>query len=466
LKNSKIQNICIIGAGTYGSYIANILSKYPNKFNITILEVGGSRILNENEIGYSSNNFEIENKYAALSKGRYFGFGGSSSKWGGQLLFFDDYDFNSPNIFLNDLVEINKKYKSKVLERFGILSHKNSEIINSKINNHYRCKNGVWLSYFKRNLFKFFKINRKSNVNILSNSRVRFIELENKKINKVSFVQNKQIKSIEADYFFLTTGAFETSRILIDSGIVNSNTVEFSDHFSTKLFEINGPSKIGDFDFTFKFNNDYSLSTNRLLGEIDNLSYFIHPIFNQNFQFFQNLKNFLFKGQISYSAFRSILFDFPSVIKFIYKLLFKKELYVHQNNWYLQIDIESHTDKSTMLLSNEFDKFGFKTFRLNKIEDNNLTKSVLRAKEILKDYLIVNNINFKEINADATSLKLEDTYHPYNINPVETTIDEYYSKYANLLIINTGILPRVGGLNPTASLFPLIEDFISKNLLD
>jgi hypothetical protein len=462
LEKENKKTICIIGSGTYGSYIANILSKYPSKFNLIVLEVGNDIILNENEIGYSSSESNINHTYAALNKGRYFGFGGSSSKWGGQLLFFDEYDFRNPNFFLRDLIDINKKYKSKVLERFGILNSTISKNTNVRVNENFTAKNGIWLSYFKRNLFKLFRINKKYNIEIISNARVTNIEIKDKKIEKVNYLKNNKKNSISCDFYFLTSGAFETSRILIDSSIINTNTINFSDHYSTKLFEIQGTAKFKNFDFTFNFNKDYSLSTNRLIGEIDNLSYFIHPIFNQNFLFFQNLKKFLFKGEFNFNYIFLLFKDFPYVIKFIFNLLYKRKLYIHKNTWFLQIDIESHTDISNMILSNDFDNFGIRTFHLNSSQNNNLTNSILKIKNLLKEFLIENNINYKELNSDPTYLKLEDTYHPYNIQSENSTVEEYYNKYDNLLIVNTGILPRVGGINPTATLFPLIEDFLNK----
>jgi len=463
-KNYK-KTICIIGAGTYGSYIANIFSKYPSNYNVIILEVGGDIILNENDIGYTSIESNINHSYAALNKGRYFGFGGSSSKWGGQLLFFDDNDFRNPSAFLRDLIAINKKYKSKVLERFGILNSTISKNTNVRLNDHFTTKNGIWLSYFKRNLFKLFRINKKYNIEIISNARVTNIEIKDKKIEKVNYLKNNKKNSISCDFYFLTSGAFETSRILIDSSIIKTSTIKFSDHYSTKLYEIQGPAKFNNFDFTFNFNKDYSLSTNRLVGETDDLSYFIHPIFNQNFLFFQNLKKILFKGEFNFNYIFLLFKDFPFVIKFIYYLLYKRKLYIHKNTWFLQIDIESHTDISNMILSNDYDNFGIRTFRLNTLQNNNLTNSVFKIKNLLKEFLIENNINFKELNSDPTYLKLEDTYHPYNILSEDSSIEEYYNKYDNLLIVNTGILPRVGGINPTASLFPLIEYFLKKKFI-
>jgi hypothetical protein len=118
-----------------------------------------------------------------------------------------------------------------------------------------------------------------------------------------------------------------------------------------------------------------------------------------------------------------------------------------------------------MILSDDLDNFGIRTFRLNTLQNKNLTNSVLKIKNLLKEFLIENNINFNELISDPTYLKLEDTYHPYNILSEVSSVEEYYNKYDNLLIVNTGILPRVGGINPTASLFPLIEDFLNKKFI-
>ncbi len=75
------KNICIIGAGTYGSYLANsLLNKYP-LVNIKLIDVGNDQVKSELEIGYVSN--ILNQSYNAASHGRFFGLGGTSAKWGG-----------------------------------------------------------------------------------------------------------------------------------------------------------------------------------------------------------------------------------------------------------------------------------------------------------------------------------------------------------------------------------------------
>jgi len=459
------KSICILGSGTYGSYIANVLADYPSKFDITILEVGGSKIMDESSIGFSAHK-ENNLNYAALEKGRYFGFGGSSSKWGGQLLFFEDMDFSKPSVFLKTLIDINVKYKSTVLARFGIKDRISSDYSKSISNKFFALKKGTWLSYFKRNLFNLFQIKKKENVRIISNARVISLSVSGQKIEKVNYFHDSMEKTIVSDYYFLTTGAFEASRILIDSGIIPDLKIKFSDHFSSRIFEVNGPTKIGQFDFTFNFNHDYSLVTNRLIGEIDGLSFFIHPIYNQNFLFFQNLKSLLFKGNFSFKSIFNVVIDFPYVLRFVFELFILRRLYVHKNVWYFQVDIESHTDISSMALTDKLDKFGCRTFDLEALESAKLTLGIIKIKELLRGYLKANNVKFKETYSDPTSIKLEDTYHPYNLFQEHSTVQDFYENFDNLLIVNTGILPRVGGINPTASLFPLIEDFIKKYLIN
>ena len=39
--------------------------------------------------------------------------------------------------------------------------------------------------------------------------------------------------------------------------------------------------------------------------------------------------------------------------------------------------------------------------------------------------------------------------------------EDYFSTYGNMLVVTTGILPRIGGINPTAALFPVIDEFIN-----
>ena len=454
---NNIKEICIIGCGTYGSYIAKRLS--DKNVNITIIEVGNSQIKSEKDIGFFSKFSGI--KYDGLSKGRFFGFGGTSAKWGGQLLFFSEKDFANPNPFLKSITELNLKHKKKVLNFFGITDSSEDQYFNKE----FFIKNGIWLNYYKRNLFKLFNIKKQSNVKIISNSRVIKIDSDNKQVKYIYYVSNGIQSSITADYFYLTTGAFESARLLINSSIIQPNKLNFSDHYSKKFVKIFGKPHIQNLDLTFNFTKDYSLRTSRLVGELvnQNISYFIHPIYNSEFQFFQNFKTILFKKDYKKEILINIIKDLPSVFNFIYHILFLKKLYIKDNTWYMQIDIESHIENSEISISKNLDSYNQNGLDINIKSIEKIEESFTEIENKIICLLKEQNIKYEICNNEIEVNKIEDTYHPYKITSDFTDINSYFNFFKNMLIVNTGILPRVGGINPTAALFPLIEENITIN---
>src|SRR4051812_15922527 len=110
-----MEKICILGAGTYGSYLANALSEKFRQAHIKIVEVGDSKIKSEESAGFLS--IVKEGNYKAVNQGRFFGLGGTSTRWAGQLLFFSEYDCPGEE-YMNDIKRANIIYKKNVLHRF------------------------------------------------------------------------------------------------------------------------------------------------------------------------------------------------------------------------------------------------------------------------------------------------------------------------------------------------------------
>jgi nucleoside-diphosphate-sugar epimerase len=452
------DSICVIGAGAYGSYLINTLcEKYPTA-QIILFDVGDSKIKSEKEIGYKSN--ILKSAYAGLSKGRFFGFGGATAKWGGQLLTFSKNDFQSPNQYLSDIIFINEKYKEDILKRFGI---KNT-FIEKHLNDNLYIKTGIWLSYFSRNLFYYFKISKKKNVQIIENARVIKIQTEGKRVLGIEFLKDGVFKKVTFNHYFLTAGAFESNRILLNSGLMNTDKCSFSDHLSQKVFKIKNSTIIGTEDYAFAVNGA-SLVTKRIIGEIDGVSFYANPIFNSEFPFFQNLKQILFKYDFSLSLLRNILVDVPNVIAFSWSILVKKKIYVYKNEWYLYIDIENPSTSSFIKLSSDTDAFDQAALDVNFTLSEKASYTYEKAKEIIKEYLKINEVTFEECSDKIHVEKSEDTYHPYGMMCEFNSIEDYFKYFQNMLVINTGILPRAGGINTTAVGFPLIEEYIS-NYLD
>jgi len=103
-----------------------------------------------------------------------------------------------------DIINLNEKYREKVFKRFGI--------VNGFSENHLTktlfTKTGVWLSYFNRNLFKYFNISKRKNVRIIENARITKIEKEGQNIVGIAYLHNGELKRTTFDHYFLTVRRF------------------------------------------------------------------------------------------------------------------------------------------------------------------------------------------------------------------------------------------------------------------
>ena len=105
---TKVQ-LAILGGGTYGCYLAKRLSEeLPDDYSITLIDVGDNQTRSESDIGFSS----TAKKYKGAKQGRYFGIGGTTKMWGGQILFLDEFDNPCQDALWERQIQINEKYKN------------------------------------------------------------------------------------------------------------------------------------------------------------------------------------------------------------------------------------------------------------------------------------------------------------------------------------------------------------------
>ena len=451
------MEIAILGAGTYGSYIVNSIQKKYPEANITVFDIGDNRIKNETEIGLLSR--LKKSMYKGLTDGRYFGWGGASHKWGGQLLTYTDNDFTNPDGFMRDVISLDKKYKDQCLAKFNI----ENKFPENHVSEEMFTKTGVWLSMLHRNFFYWFKINKRENVKVMPNCRIVKLEKDSDKhIKDIVYLKDGKEKRASFDYYFLTTGAFESARILLSSDIIDGGKVHFSDHLSQRMFKIKGSTKIGNEDFVFRMRGT-SLITKRMIGEIGDVSYYVHPVFNMKFPFFSMVKDVLFYHKFSIkdipNYIKTTIKDIPNVFGFVWSVIFLRKMYVMNGEWYLYIDIENPTKDSYIELSEEKDKYGIDGLNVCYNVDEEAVKIYEAAKASAIKLLDSSNVNY-EVDADKIDVQTcEDIYHPYGMLHFDS-VDDYYTRWDNMLVVNTGCLTRSGGINPTASLFPVIDNFI------
>ena len=452
------KRIAVIGAGTYGSYISNLLSLvYPHE-QIDLYDVGDEHLKDEKEMGYLSH--IINAPYEGLQKARFFGYGGASVKWGGQLLTFTDNDFTNPDEFLKGIIDIDKKYKDVVLGRFGL----ENKIPEQRINDKIFTKTGVWLSYFHRNLFKHFGIFSNKKVHVIPHSRVTKILADENHITGFEYIHQGEKKTAKYNQYFLSSGAFESSRILVNSGLSKAdNLMPFSDHLSQRAFKVKSGIKMGDIDFRFRVKGA-SLITKRFVGEVDGYSFYSQPICNEDFPFFRDLKKLLFGHKLRAGLVINIIKNIPQCIAFAWYMLVLKKMYVYNNEFYLQIDIEAPRESGKMTLDEERDKFGEKSVDVDLAILPKTGELFTKARAIIKEYLDENHVEYEELPFSTSAEKYEDVYHPFGMFCDFKSVDDYFNHFDNMLVVNTGVLPRAGGINSTCAVMPLVEDYINNRM--
>jgi hypothetical protein len=146
----------------------------------------------------------------------------------------------------------------------------------------------------------------------------------------------------------------------------------------------------------------------------------------------------------------------------------RKRIYVYKNEWFLYIDIENLIGKSSIKRSVLCDSINVNLLDISfDVKQKEIEQIYDRAIMEVEQFLKSNNVVFSRVDDKFSVEKVEDTYHPYAMALSNSnSLQDFVSKYENLLVVNTGILPRAGGINTTAALFPLIEYYIDEVLFN
>ncbi len=460
--------ICIIGCGTFGSYLTKrLLEKHGDSIDITVIEIGNQKTQTESEIGLDS----ISENSTVSKDGRYFGFGGTSARWGGQVLFFDKRENSNNNATWNRIIDINDKHKNTVINK--LLGGKEKYKLPQDQNN---IKTGIWLKYNKRNLFN--RLNKKNlkKINLHSDLRVVDFIFSDDKISKLICKSKKgQTKEITADIFYLTAGTLESCRLLMQlnktTGFLNSTGLgeNFGDHISTELFHIYQSAPIiNGIDFTPHLYKG-SLITKRMIVQTDDGIFgFLHCVFNKNIKSFKFIKELLFGKRTTTVTFSEFISGFIFLFQFVFHLFFKQKLYVDKNLWSLQLDMEQAFPNSNKLsLASNTDQYGENSLHVDWDISKHDIDSISEMRKKVEQLLRKNNLKYTPLyNPASTNNKVEDVYHPVGclrMGHDEKAIVNYNGQVKNiknLFHFSTGIFPSAKSINPSAAVCCFIEEHL------
>jgi len=384
--NKNVQTkICIIGSGIGGGTIAKKLAEQNKEF--IIIEAGG----------FSGDSGNVKYQNIGLDFGvrstTTIQVGGTSNLWHGVLAPLDKIDFEKRDwiphsgwaIFFDDLKpyyeQASNILKVEKKEYFEIdeLSDDLKQQLGSLLYNQEYMKNKLFQQAVPHINFKNIvkDICERSDKNHLYyNTTALELIQEDGKVSKLKVGNNGGFSFIEADTFIVATGALETPRLLLNSGIKNDNIGKYlMDHPMGNLCQLEflKPAKYPIYSDT-KYSSNMKIKTGFELKDekqrelkIPNHNFYLRP------SFIKGIDNESEKVKLSLLAFKDggvsvkdvwkVIIS-PNVIKQILAYKFSLDVtFKYADLFFVTEQIPN--PKSNVTLSNKKDKWDYPISKVN-----------------------------------------------------------------------------------------------------
>lgn len=501
MAHSIKTDICIIGGGTASLFFLRSLLNFQSDLNVVVLESGPIDSCRSTSDIYNCKS--VRSSYTGITDGRSFGFGGTSSLWGGQMIPISQSDMlNRPHVkfpqwpisfselfadieSVCSLISIANPFTTSSSSLFNQL---NSTLTSSSP---FLLRHSAWIPFSQRNFAHLVpSLDSFPNTSLLSDHHVTSFLLQKTDsgftIGNVSGIDRSDgtLFSISASHFIIAAGAIESTRLLLQLqddykhvGFTNTNIGRyFQDHLSVEAASINvhhsdlyshyvSPKFENNLMFTPRFELDPSFQKSELLP-----SSFLHFTFKppsssalnvvrDYLRSKQNTSNSVNINRLNYG--RAGL-EFLGIAKsrFLEKCLFMPADSVFK----LLIDLEQFPSTSNRLYLDtaKVDSLGRKCLNLDwSISDQD--RSALST--ISSHFTSFWNTNPALANSATLTLNdinsfnsAHDVYHPtgslrFGINEDSSVLDPNLKVWSinNLWVTSTAVLPSPGSANPGLS---------------
>jgi choline dehydrogenase-like flavoprotein len=490
--------VCIVGAGAVGIYLASELAS--KGVSTILLDAGGMECIKSSDIDFDVS-FEDE-LYSGATEGRYFGLGGTTSHWGGVLTPHTQYDLRKENADTFDVwqhvVDVVSITSESVLKKLGWNGCADFNIKDRQLTKIQKVTKisfmlDLILPFRKKNLVRLLKRLSKNNSNLTIFINSVVCEWESLPGNHEENIQTIKAKSknhnsveIKADKFIISAGAIESARILLELNQSSERSIlkptaavgcYLTDHISLPVADV---SKISVPRVIRYFSPFFSKGWMRSFRFIDYTSdhqiqrSFFHFIFkhdNAGFSLAKELLTSLQAGKWPKVTLIELLHGALGVLQLaIYRYLYSV-LYIPKNTKiHLQLDVEQHPNKDNCItLGNELDEYGRQSVKINwHISEQDIDGAKSISNKMLKKWSLYKKIKLDVLTENQYSTKPYDAYHPVGTCRMgeckESVVDKNLKVWGveNLWVASTGVLPSAGTANPTFTILCLAERLLGQ----
>ncbi|MEO7029999.1 MAG: GMC oxidoreductase [Acidobacteriaceae bacterium] len=252
------SRFCVIGGGISGLLLANRLAERGGE--VLLLEAGGLELEDRSQSLYGAE--MVGMRHAGTTEGRFRTFGGSSTRWGGQLLPYTADIFTPPEGSPSlgwpiEEVEVTPFYVE--LQRtlgVNLLPFERTlfcALHRPPVNfsRDIRLRFSKWIPFAKRNLARTFGQTALAHPNITVVTHANVAELLGSGERKIFAARVLDYAGrefcCEAEEFIVTTGTIESARLLLSSPAVPNPHDQlgryFHDHISWPAAEFESPQR-------------------------------------------------------------------------------------------------------------------------------------------------------------------------------------------------------------------------------
>ena len=497
---TKVETqVCIIGAGTAGIFLAQQLRK--SGIRVVILEAGDEVASSPETVDQYCIQKGI--RYRGADYGRSFGLGGTSVLWGGQLIALTPSDTAArPEVGLDPwpiaYSDIAKHF-ANVKQQLGLPSESENESrtalpkyypLLSKLDDDFELRLSTWLPFKTRNFSKAFagKLRSDKDLEVWLNASVTgFIQSSKTGKQRISAVQARSVNGkaivVCSDYIVVCAGALESTRLMLtldesSEGQITSRGsplgLNFSDHLSVTCgkFECRDWRRF-NMETAPVFTSgvmrtprlELSSAAQRRLALTSAFAHFTFVTHGETG--FDVVRNILRRRQgelqdvgFSPATMRSVAKDITTMA---YWRGFHRRLWIPRKaDLLLQVDIEQTPNRdSRLFLADERDKLGRKRL----VIDWRITQEDIR---------VIRTVAERTIKAwgsspleDIADLRLTlpeefdnfdslyDVYHPTGTlrmgsSPSNSVVDANLMlwQFSNCYVSSTAVFPSAGSANP------------------
>lgn len=488
--------VCIVGAGAAGLYLASQLSRSGR--SVALLEAGPVGNVDTSAVGFEP--VFTASPYRGATIGRFFGLGGSTAQWGGVLVPHSELDLRPCTATQNGWSHIVQTVHAKtpiVLQNLGYRSRSAFEEAPSHIPEQARTELESSGLYMRTALHMPFR--RKNFVDLLDHlplgspkPRIFFNAVARNwfltgngseaSIARVAAVsRNRNELLVDADNFVIAAGAIESARILLEidrSGaqpVVRQGAATgcyLTDHLSVPIAEVAAdslnraadlfaPRFAGAWMRTIRFiENNVSADTPRAFA------HFVFPNESPGFKLARKVFRAVQARRVPSVGMIEAISAAGDLVRLTYDRYARSVLHVPVGiTSRLQLDMEQEPVRGQgVRLTERKDAYGRPGISINwNVSTNDLVRLKATARRFLRKWP-GRESGLPQLHAcaiDGEDAKPHDAYHPAGTcrmgDDREAVVDYDLKVWGvrNLWISSTGVLPSAGTANPTFTMLCL-----------